>query len=73
MDHLQLTATSFALSPAMEWLPDETVFSLCSRLHFLSGHHVPTKTNQLLFGTARAGSAHDVPAHVQGKRLAIPP
>lgn len=72
MDHLQLTATSFALSPAMEWLPDETVFSLCSRLHFLSGHHVPTKTNQLLFGTARAGSAHDVPAHVQALVTRLP-
>lgn len=51
--------------PLIQWLPDETVFSLCSRLHFLSGHHVPAKTSALLFGSARSGSAHDVPAHLQ--------
>lgn len=51
--------------PLIQWLPDETVFSLCSRLHFLSGHHVPSKTNSLLFRSARSGSAHDVPAHLQ--------
>lgn len=53
------------LSPVVDWLPDETLFSLCSRFHFLSGHHVPAKTSQLLFGSSRAGAAHDVPAGVQ--------
>lgn len=57
--------SSLFRSPIIQWLPDETVFSLCSRLHLLSGHHVPAKTSSLLFGSPRSGSAHDVPAHLQ--------
>lgn len=58
--------------PLIEWLPDETVFSLCSRLHFLSGHHVPAKTSSLLFGSPRSGSAHDIPAHLQSLVSRVP-
>lgn len=63
--HVEVHPTSLLRLPHIEWLPDETLFSLCSRLHFLSGHHVPSKTSMLLFGSARGGSAHDVPAHLQ--------
>lgn len=58
--------------PLVHWLPDETVFSLCSRLHFLSGHHVPSKTSSLLFGSTRGGSAHDVPARLQSLVARLP-
>jgi transposase len=46
------------------WLPDETLFSLCSRYHFASGNHVAGATCKALFGHARQGSAHDFPAHL---------
>ena len=51
--------------PILEWLPGETLFSLCSRYHRLSGHRIPAQSCMALFGTSRAGSAHDVPSHVQ--------
>lgn len=54
-----------ALRPLLDWLPGETLFSLCSRYHFISGHRTPTQTCTALFGTHRAASAHDVPSHVQ--------
>lgn len=63
--HGEAHPTSLFRLPHIQWLPDETLFSLCSRLHFLSGHHVPSKTSMLLFGSVRGGSAHDVPAHLQ--------
>lgn len=53
------------LSPALEWLPDESLFSLCSRYHHLTGHHTSARSCLMLFGSARTGSAHDVPARVQ--------
>lgn len=54
-----------ALRPLLDWLPGETLFSLCSRYHFISGHRTPAQTCATLFGSHRAGSAHDVPSHVQ--------
>ncbi len=53
------------LRPQLDWLPGETLFSLCSRYHFISGHRTPARTCTTLFGTHRAASAHDVPSHVQ--------
>lgn len=53
------------LRPILDWLPGETLFSLCSRYHFISGHRTPAQTCATLFGSARAGSAHDVPSNVQ--------
>jgi hypothetical protein len=49
----------------LEWLPDETLFSLCSRYHHMSGHPIPAQTCNVLFGSARAGSSHDMPTYVQ--------
>lgn len=45
----------------LDWLPDETVFSLASRYHFLSCNHKPAKTCQQLFGHPRSGSGQDFP------------
>ena len=53
------------LLPILEWLPGETLFSLCSRYHHIAGHRIPALSCKALFGTPRAGSAHDVPSHVQ--------
>ncbi len=47
-----------------QWLPDETLFSLCSRLHHLLGHATSESTCKVLFGHARQGSSHDIPVRV---------
>ena len=47
--------------PLPGWLPDETLFSLASRYHLMSGHRLPEYTNQALFGGRRAGAHHDFP------------
>jgi hypothetical protein len=46
------------------WLPDETLFSLASRFHRVTGHRWAASTCQALFGHSRIGSAHDLPARV---------
>lgn len=45
----------------LSWLPDETFFSLVSRYHQLWGHGTSAQTCQLIFGSARAGTHHDLP------------
>ena len=47
-----------------QWLPDETLFSVCSRIHTLSGRQRPDPTCLSLFGHPRQGSAHDIPIRV---------
>jgi hypothetical protein len=46
------------------WLPDETLFSLCSRYHRASGNQLPTTTCKALFGHKLQGAAHDFPARL---------
>lgn len=59
------TPQLFELRPAItEWLPDETLYSACSRYHWVSAHHRPDMTCSELFGHARQGSSHDFPARV---------
>lgn len=60
-----MSDSTFSCGPNLEWLPGESLFSLCSRYHQLSGHHIPAKSCHTLFGTARSGSAHDVAANLQ--------
>lgn len=66
-----MTAQGFPQSPLLglrtsfEWLPGETLFSLCSRYHHISGHRTPAQTCQALFGSKRTASSHDLPAFVQ--------
>ena len=57
----QLTGLFEESSPFLPWLPDETLFSLCSRLHRLWGFHDAGKTAEILFGARRAGLHHDFP------------
>jgi transposase len=49
--------------PQLRWLPDETLFSLCSRMHQLTGLPSSEVTSQLLFGHRRA-AVHDLPGHL---------
>jgi hypothetical protein len=53
--------TSFYL----DWLPDETVFSLCSRFHVISGHSAAHQTTRAIFQHHRTGSAHDLPSRLE--------
>lgn len=52
-----------SLTPPLhpQWLPDETLFSLCSRIHRLSCNSLSSTTTQSLFGSKRVGQAHDLP------------
>lgn len=45
-------------------LPDETLFSWCSRYHRLTANALDKWTCLQLFGHPRQGSAHDIPAHL---------
>lgn len=54
-----MATSCFGLSLA--WLPGETFFSLCSRLHFLSGHLRPAATTEQLFSLSERCIKHDVP------------
>ncbi|MBB3180949.1 hypothetical protein FHW64_005388 [Variovorax sp. Sphag1AA] len=46
------------------WQPDETLYSLLSRHHRLSGNVRPEDTSLELFGQSGLGIAHDLPAHI---------
>lgn len=48
----------------LDWLPDETLFSLVSRIHSMSGHEEDWRTSSLLFGTQHAGIHHDLPNQI---------
>lgn len=60
--HRQLAL--FADISEMCWLPDETLFSLASRHHALSGHVRASLTCEHLFGHAQRGAAHDLPSRM---------
>jgi hypothetical protein len=53
-----------AVPDFLEWLPDEPLFSLCSRFHRLSLHGSPARTSRALFGHPRGGIAHDLPDRI---------
>lgn len=46
------------------WLPDETLFSLASRRHVLSGNARAALTCKQLFGHPQRGAAHDFPSRI---------
>jgi len=54
-----------ALPPLPRWLPGETVFSLVSRCHALSGHLLASRTCRALFGRAQQGCEHDLPSRLK--------
>lgn len=57
-------ADLFPISSAVRWLPDETLYSLTSRYHLLSGHTTAALTSQRLFGHARGGFSSDFPSRI---------
>lgn len=46
------------------WLPQETLYSLASRHHHVSGNILPAETSMQFFGHRRQGSMHDMPSRV---------
>jgi Tn7-like transposition protein D/TniQ len=64
LDGAVSTLGSLQLGLPESWLPDETLFSLCSRYHRASGNRLSSTTCRLLFGHPRQGCAHDFPARL---------
>lgn len=54
----------WSLSRVTSWLPGETLFSLVSRHHIISGNCLPSQTCLQMFGHPKQGSAHDFPCRV---------
>ncbi|WP_034296404.1 TnsD family Tn7-like transposition protein [Herbaspirillum sp. RV1423] len=54
----------FPTSGIANWLPNETIFSMCSRYHKLSGNLLASTTCKQLFGHAQKGTAHDFPSRI---------
>lgn len=50
--------------PMLQWLDDETLFSLISRHHAISGAVRARDTCERFFGHARAGCQHDLPCNI---------
>jgi hypothetical protein len=50
--------------PIPEWLPDETLFSLLSRIHQIWGSRRCWQTTLQLFGCRGIGYQHDFPGHL---------
>ncbi|MCA9233015.1 MAG: TniQ family protein [Planctomycetales bacterium] len=48
----------------IEWLPNETIYSISSRWHALSGGVSHKQTARLLFGRNRGGFPHDLPGGI---------
>ncbi len=46
----------------LDWLPGESLFSLCSRHHRLWGHSLSSRSTENLFGGSRLGTQHDFPS-----------
>ncbi|MCE4554242.1 TnsD family Tn7-like transposition protein [Pelomonas cellulosilytica] len=53
--------TQASLGARIPWLPDETLFSWCSRYHHLAVNGLASATCLQLFGGRRRGVAHDFP------------
>jgi len=50
--------------PMPQWLPDETLFSLLTRFHRLTGNRLASDTCRMLFGRGRQGCQHDLPSYL---------
>ncbi|MBI5926142.1 MAG: TniQ family protein [Aquabacterium sp.] len=57
-----MTANTLPTLPS--WLPDETLFSLVSRYHQLSGNRLSSHTCRELFGHSQQGTQHDFPTRL---------
>lgn len=54
-----------AIPVGCNWQNDESLFSIASRLHLISGNVRASDTCRQLFGHPRSGTNHDFPARVQ--------
>ena len=61
---MSTTSDLFSDTQLLQWLPGETLFSLLSRQHLLSGAALASRTSERFFGRSRAGSQHDFPSHL---------
>lgn len=53
------------LSPVVDtWFPGETLYSLASRHHHVSGNMLASQTCEQLFGHTHLGCSHDLPAQL---------
>lgn len=55
---------SVAFSFMPNFLPDETLYSLCARFHSLSGNRLAATSSRQLFGVATAAMLHDFPTNL---------
>lgn len=55
---------AFSARSSAEWLPDETLFSWCSRFHRAAANGADAVTARQLFGRSRSGTAHDFPGGI---------
>ncbi len=46
------------------FLPDETLYSLCARFHYMSGNRLASTTSHQLFGVRDAAMLHDFPSNL---------
>lgn len=61
---MSITPDFFPDEQLLRWLPGETLFSLLSRQHLLSGASLAARTSERFFGSLRGGSQHDLPSHL---------
>jgi hypothetical protein len=62
---METTSQLFLIPPPLlDWLPEEPLFSLASRNHYLWGSGQDWETCMVLFGCDRAGTQHDLPNHL---------
>lgn len=61
---MSITSDFFPDEQLLYWLPGETLFSLLSRQHLLSGTTLASRTSERFFGSSRGGSQHDIPSHL---------
>lgn len=50
--------------PRLDWLPDETLFSLCSRQHLVMGNLNPATTSIAVLGLRQQFIKHDIPCGI---------
>lgn len=50
--------------PRLDWLPDETLFSLCSRQHLVMGNLNPGTTSTAVLGVSEKFIKHDIPCGI---------
>ncbi|WP_131394578.1 TnsD family Tn7-like transposition protein [Comamonas thiooxydans] len=61
---MSTTQDFFPDEQLLRWLPGETLFSLLSRQHFLSGESHAWRTVERYFGCSHSGFQHDLPSRL---------